>query len=116
MPPELAAVAFSLTNNQISDVINLPYGCCIVKLLEKIPARKEPFAGLDTNTTLRKDDGQFATIREVLSDKSMQKQAPAYLSKLRKEADVEILDPRLQALEAVVEAAASNSPAMTPEK
>jgi parvulin-like peptidyl-prolyl isomerase len=116
MSSELAAAAFSLTNNQISDVIEMPFDYCIVELLEKIPARKEPFAGPDTKTILRKDDGQYATIREILSDNSMKKQAPAYLDKLRKASGVEIVDPKLKALETAVEAAASNSPAITPEK
>ena len=43
-------------------------------------------------------------------------QAPAYLEKLKKASGVEILDPKLAAMEVAVEAAMSNSPAMTPEK
>src|SRR5262249_53093696 len=40
MSPELAAAAFALTNNQISDVIEMNFGYYIIKLLNKIPAKK----------------------------------------------------------------------------
>jgi hypothetical protein len=101
---ELAAAAFSLTNNQISDVIEMPFGYYIVKLLEKIPAKKLDFATVA-------DD-----LQEALAQQKTARLAPAYLDKLKKASGVEILDPNLKALEAAVEAAASNSPAITPEK
>ena len=40
MVPEFEAAAFSLTNNQISDVITTQYGYHIIQLLDKTPARK----------------------------------------------------------------------------
>jgi len=52
----------------------------------------------------------------VISDDPAVDQAPAYLEKLKQASGVEILDPDLKAMEMAVEAAASNSPAMTPEK
>jgi len=116
MSPELAAAAFSLTNNQVSDIIEMSYGYYIVKLLEKITARKESFAGPDTKTVLHKEDGQYVTIREILSDKFIKTQLPSYLQKLKQASGLEILDAKLNAMEMAAEAAASNSPAMAPEK
>jgi parvulin-like peptidyl-prolyl isomerase len=104
MSPELAATAFSLTNNQVSDVIEMSYGYCIVKLLDKIPAKKLDYASVA-------DD-----LKEALTRQKAARLAPAYLDKLKKASGVEILDPDLKALEAAMEAAVSNSPAVTPEK
>jgi parvulin-like peptidyl-prolyl isomerase len=104
MSPELAAAAFSLTNNQISDVIEMSYGYYIIKLLDKVPAKKLDYATVA-------DD-----LKDALKRQKITGQAPAYLEKLKKAAGVEILDPKLAAMEVAVEAAMSNSPAMTPEK
>jgi len=104
MRPELAAAAFSLTNNQVSGVIEMSYGYYIIKLLDKIPAKKLDYATVT-------DD-----LKEALKRQKITRQAPAYLEKLKQASDVEILDPKLKAMEMVAEAAASNSPAMTPEK
>jgi foldase protein PrsA len=104
MSPELAATAFSLTNNQISDVIEMSYGYCIVKLLDKIPAQKMDYATVT-------DD-----LKDALKRQKVTRLAPAYLQKLKQASGVEILDPKLKTMEMAVEAAASNAPAMTPEK
>ncbi len=104
MSPELAAAAFSLTNNQVSDVIEISYGYYIIKLLDKIPAKKLDYATVA-------DD-----LKDALKRQKITGQAPAYLEKLKKASGVEILDPKLEAMEMAVEAAMSNSPAMTPEK
>ena len=104
MRPELAAAAFSLTNNQVSDVIEMSYGFYIVKLLDKIPAKK-----LDYTTVA--DD-----LKDALKRQKITRQAPSYLDKLKQASGVEILDPQLKTMEMTAEAAISNSPAMTPEK
>jgi hypothetical protein len=105
MSPELAAAAFSLTNNQVSDAIEMPYGYYIVKLLDKIPAKKLDYATVA-------DD-----LKDALKRQKITRLAPAYLEKVKKAAGVEILDPKLAAMEMAVEAAAaaaaSNSPATT---
>jgi parvulin-like peptidyl-prolyl isomerase len=98
MTPELAAAAFSLTNNQISDVIELPYGYHILKLIEKIPAKKVDYATVAPR------------IKDYLTQQRIDKLAPAYMEKLRKAADVQILDANLKA------AAAANAPAATADK
>jgi parvulin-like peptidyl-prolyl isomerase len=97
--PELAAAAFSLTNNQVSDVIESTVGYYIVELLDKNPAKVEPFNGADTKIAGVPPGQQPVTIRDILTAQAVQVQAPAFLKKLRKTANVEILDPDLKALE-----------------
>lgn len=104
LSPELAAAAFSLTNNQTSDVLEMSYGYYIIKVLDKIPAKKLDYATVT-------DD-----LKEALKRQKITRLAPAYLEKLKQSSSVEILDPRLKTMEMAVEAAASNAPAMTPEK
>ena len=90
--------AFSLTTNQISDIVPTLFGYHILKLWEKIPARTEPFSGPDTKATMRRPDGQYvsATIREILTNEELTKQFPDYIKKLRKDADVQVLDEKLK--------------------
>ena len=102
MLPEFDAAAFSLTNNQISDVVTTKWGYHIIQLLDKIPAKK-----ID-----------YATVADAIKNRLMQQKlaplAPAYLDKLRKESDVEVIDPNLKASEEAEEAAATNAPPVTP--
>ncbi len=88
--------AFALNTNQVSDIVTTPFGYHIIKLYEKLPAKKEPFTGLETKTALLKSDGQSITVREILSSQAIQKQLPDYFQKVEKEAGVEILDPKLK--------------------
>ena len=105
MSPELAAAAFSLTNNQISDIIELPYGYHVIKLLDKTPAKKVDYATV------------AAKIKDFLAEQKSEKLAPAYMEKLSKAADVQILDADLKAAAtAAAAAAAANVPVATPEK
>ncbi len=101
MMPELEAAAFSLTNNQVSDVITTAYGYHIIKLIDKTPAKKVAYATV------------AARIKDFLTQQKTGKLAPAYLEKLEKAADVQILDADLKAAAA---AAAANAPAEMPEK
>jgi parvulin-like peptidyl-prolyl isomerase len=102
-PPEIEAAAFSLTNNQISDVVTTAVGYDIIKMLSKTPAKK-----VEYSTVADK-------IKDYLIQKQTEKLAPDYLDKLQKDADVEILDADLKAAMAAA-AAAANAPAATPEK
>ena len=79
MPVEFESTAFTLGTNQISDVIVTDSGFHIFKLLEKLPAEKVEFASAKTN------------IHERLIDDKMQKAMPAFATKLKQEAEVEIL-------------------------
>lgn len=87
MVPEFEATAFSLGTNQVSDIVTTRFGYHVIKLSEKIPARKVEF------------DKAAADIKEGLTQQSLQKQFPDYLAKLKAEAGVEILDEKLKAQE-----------------
>lgn len=82
MSPELESVVFSIAINKVSDVVSSPSGFHIVKVQERMPARKIPF------------DEVEARLLESLSVAEAQKQLPDYLAKLKKEMGVEILDPK----------------------
>jgi len=100
MVPEFEAAAFSLTNNQVSAVVTTTYGYHIIKLIDKTPAKKVGYATV------------AARIKDFLTQQKIEKLAPAYLDKLKKEAGVEILDADLKA----AAAAAASVPAETPER
>jgi parvulin-like peptidyl-prolyl isomerase len=80
--PEFKAASFSLTNNQISEVVNTPLGFHVIKHLQRNPARKLDFAKVAPD------------IKEHLMSQAYQHQMPAYFARLKKEAVVEILDPK----------------------
>lgn len=84
MVPEFEAAAFSMQPNQISDLVTTQFGYHIIKLSEKIPARKLEFAAVSEK------------LKEALVQQEIQKQIPAYMTKLRADAGLEILDPRLK--------------------
>ncbi len=105
MVPEFESAAFSLETNQISDVIKTAYGYHIIKLLEKIPAKTIPFTGLDTKLA----SNQNLTISDVMTSQAIQAGTPKYLLGLRKEADVQILDPELKELQAEADANAETN-------
>ena len=100
MVPEFEAAAFSLTNNQVSAVVTTTYGYHIIKLIDKTPAKKVGYATV------------AARIKDFLTQQKIEKLAPAYLDKLKKEAGVEIMDADLKA--AAATAAAASAPAETP--
>ena len=98
MVPEFEAAAFSLTSNQVSDVVTTAYGYHIIKLLDKTPAKKVDYATV------------AARIKDFMTQQKVEKLAPAYMDKLKKAADVQILDADLKA------AASAAVPAEMPEK
>jgi parvulin-like peptidyl-prolyl isomerase len=105
MTPEFEAAAFSLNTNQISDIVTTPYGYHIIKLYEKIPAKKIAF------------DKVAADIHDYLIQQQVQKQLPGLLEKLAKEAKVEVLDPKLRQVPDIDIPASSFRPGpATPEK
>jgi foldase protein PrsA len=85
---EIEDAAFSLTNNEVSDVITTSVGYQIIKLLEKIPSKKTSYLTA------------IAEIKQGLTRQKFAQLAPAYLDGLQKAAGVEILDPNLKAADA----------------
>jgi parvulin-like peptidyl-prolyl isomerase len=111
MDPAFEAAAFSLETNQISDVVTTAYGFHIIQLLDKTPAKTLTLADKLPLTDMTVAD----KIKDYLTQQKTDALAPAYLDKLKKGADVEILDADLKAAaeEAEAEAAAmaTNAPA-----
>jgi parvulin-like peptidyl-prolyl isomerase len=93
MVKEFEAAAFSLQTNQISDVVTTRYGYHIIKLDEKIPAKKLELAKVAPD------------IKNYLETMEVQKMLPDVYEKLKKEDNVEILDPQLKAVLETAEAA-----------
>ncbi|TSA40658.1 MAG: hypothetical protein D4R57_01565 [Verrucomicrobiales bacterium] len=89
MVPEFEAAAFSLTTNQVSDIVTTQFGYHIIKLSEKIPAKVMALAEVS-------DD-----LKEALKSQELQKQLHEtdYMEKLQKEAGVEILDDKVKKLD-----------------
>jgi peptidyl-prolyl cis-trans isomerase C len=84
MMPEFESTAFALKPNEISDIISTPFGFHIIKLYEHIPAQKVAF------------DKVAARIKNHLTQQEVAQLAPDFLAKIRKEAEVEILDENLK--------------------
>jgi peptidyl-prolyl cis-trans isomerase C len=99
MMAEFEGAAFSLNTNQVSDVVTTPYGYHIIKLYEKIPAQKLDFAKVAPD------------IKDFLVQREIQTLLPDYVQKIKKEANVQILDEKLKLPETPVGAAAPGSSA-----
>jgi peptidyl-prolyl cis-trans isomerase C len=84
MVPEFEAAAFSMSSNQVSEVITTQFGYHVIKMSEKIPAKKLLLADV-------LDD-----LKEGLKSQEIQKQLPEYLKQVLKDSNVEILDERLK--------------------
>jgi len=90
MVPEFDEAAFSLTNNQISDVVKTVYGYHIIKMVGKTPAKKLAL----TDVVPPSNETISDKIKNYLIQKNF---APAYLEKLNKAANVKIVDQDLNA-------------------
>jgi peptidyl-prolyl cis-trans isomerase C len=84
MVKQFEDTAFSLKTNEISDIIETQFGYHIIKLSEKIPAKKVDYDKVK--------DG----IKDHLMQVAMQEKLPDYVKKLVKDADIQILDDKLK--------------------
>jgi len=99
MVPEFETAAFSLKTNQVSDIVTTQYGYHVIKLYERIPARK-----LELDKV--KDDLKEQIARSEVQDKML----PDYLKKLKQESSLEYLNGAKAPLEAPQEKPADKPP------
>lgn len=97
MVAEFEAAAFSLKPNQISEVVTTQFGYHIIKLSEKIPAHKIPYADAKARLKGLLEEQQM----ELLMPHS--EGVPKFVADLKKENSVEILDPKIKEAEAKLE-------------
>lgn len=85
-PAEFEAAAFSLEPGKVSDIVTTAFGHHVIKLEEKLPAKKEDFEKVHSR------------IRDAIQKTKIQKELPQYIAGLKKEAGLEILPPYAQAI------------------
>ena len=112
MVAEFDSAAFALGTNQVSEVVTTQYGYHLIKVLEKLPAKK--FGFNEMIPQLNETAAAYCT-QKLESDK-ISLRAPEYVKKLRGDEQVEILDPALKAADAQFQAsqaaqAATDAPA-----
>lgn len=79
---EFKAAAFSLLPGKVSDVVSTSIGLHVIKLLEKLPAKKIELEKVSTD------------LKEFLSQQEVQRAMPEYFARVTKEAGVTVLDPK----------------------
>lgn len=99
MVPEFETAAFSLKPGQISDVVTSPFGYHILKLHERLPARRIPLGEVQDR------------VREYLTTQAIQKALPDYVRKIRAQEAVEVLVEDLKPVELADLPGETNAPA-----
>jgi len=112
MGPEFTAAAFSLSNNQVSDIVTTDYGYHIIKSYGKTPATKLALNSKIPNTEVTISD----RLKDLLAQQKIGNLAQDYIDKMQKESKVEILDQGLKAAMDQDKAAATNAIPVAPIK
>jgi peptidyl-prolyl cis-trans isomerase C len=100
MAREFEAAAFNLKTNEVSDIVTTQFGYHIIKLYEKLPARKVPL------------DEAKDRLKDFLERQEVQKQLPAFLERLKTEANLQYLHGAKPVVEtAEADAVAEDAPA-----
>ncbi len=84
--PEIEGAAFTLPINAVSDIIVTPNALHILKVTERTPARQIEFEKVQED------------IKKFLSHRELEKKLPEYFAKLKKDADLQILDSKYKAV------------------
>jgi peptidyl-prolyl cis-trans isomerase C len=87
MVPEFEMAAFHLKPGEISDVVTTQFGYHILKMHERIPARRIPLAEVEDR------------VREFLTTQAIQKALPDYVRQIRAQEAVEVLVDDLKPVE-----------------
>lgn len=84
--PEIESAVFSLPINAVSEIISTPAAFHVVKVLERSPARQTEFEKVEED------------IKKHLAHREMEKKLPEFFTKLKKEAQLDIKDPKYLAV------------------
>lgn len=99
MVPEFEVAAFRLQPGQVSDIVTTAFGYHILKMSERLPARRVPL------------DEVKEAIRDHLTTQAIQKVLPDYVRKIRAEENVEVLVEELKVVEEADLPVSANPPA-----
>lgn len=85
--PEFKAAAFSLAPGKISDVVSTAIGLHVIKVLERIPAKKAELEKIAPE------------LKDFLQQQEVQRLMPEFFARVIKESSIEILDPKYKVIE-----------------
>lgn len=99
LPAEFESAVFSMTNNQVSDVVEVSYGLYAIHLIKKYPPKLTELSQVASQ------------IKDILTHNKLAKQAQPMVDKLKAEEEVQIVDPKLRSLVDLVTQPTSTAPA-----